>query len=74
MYVYVEVDGEEQLLGFYLPSDLFSLDTNGSEDHMSSTISLENASVCRFLHVNLDQKEIGINLLKIFCRTDAART
>ena len=61
----VTEDGEEQVLGFYLPGDVFGLDTDTSDQRMSSALALETTSVCRFPHNNLANKAIGINLLKI---------
>ncbi len=61
----VTEDGEEQVLGFYLPGDVFGLDTTDSQLRMSSAVALETTSVCRFPHAYLSDKAQGINLLKI---------
>ncbi len=61
----VTEDGEEQVLGFYLPGDVFGLDTTESQKRMSSAITLETTSVCRFPHVYLSERASGSNLLKI---------
>jgi CRP/FNR family transcriptional regulator len=61
----VTEDGEEQVLGFYLPGDVFGLDTTDSHRRMSSAVALETTSVCRFPHAYLGDKAQGINLLKI---------
>ena len=61
----VTEDGEEQVLGFYLPGDIFGLDTDDDEKRMSSAITLETSSVCRFPHSYLTETAHGINLLKI---------
>jgi len=58
-------DGEEQVLGFYLPGDVFGLDTTEDQKRMSSAISLETSSVCRFPHVFLTETSHGVNLLKL---------
>ena len=57
--------GEEQVLGFYLPGDVIGLDTDNTNLRMSSAISLETTSVCRYLHSNISEKALGVNLLKI---------
>jgi CRP/FNR family transcriptional regulator len=61
----VTEDGEEQVLGFYLPGDVFGLDTTGSQLRMSSAVALETTSVCRFPHAYLGDKAQGATLLKI---------
>ena len=61
----VTEDGEEQVLGFYLPGDVFGLDNTDSELRISSAITLETTSLCRFPHLQLADKAQGANLLKI---------
>ncbi|MGD8419430.1 MAG: cyclic nucleotide-binding domain-containing protein [Gammaproteobacteria bacterium] len=58
-------DGEEQVLGFYLPGDVFGLDNTDSEERMSSAVTLETTSICRFPHAYLSEKTCGTNLLRI---------
>jgi CRP/FNR family transcriptional regulator len=61
----VTEDGEEQVLGFYLPGDVFGLDTTEVQRRMSSAVTLETSSLCRFQHSYLADKAQGSNLLKI---------
>ena len=61
----VTEDGEEQVLGFYLPGDVFGLDNTESVQRMSSAIALETTSVCRFPHAFLADRSQGASLLKI---------
>ena len=61
----VTEDGEEQVLGFYLPGDVFGLDTSEHRFRMSSATTLETTSLCRFPHAYLTDKARGSNLLKI---------
>jgi len=61
----VTEDGEEQVLGFYLPGDVFGLDVSESQQRMSSASTLETTSVCRFPHAYLNARSQGVNLLKI---------
>jgi CRP/FNR family transcriptional regulator, anaerobic regulatory protein len=63
----VTEEGEEQVLGFYLPGDVFGLDTTDSQQRMSSTITLETTSICRFPHAYLGDKaqDQGVGLLRI---------
>lgn len=61
----VTEDGEEQVLGFYLPGDVFGMDTSSSERRMSSAIALETASLCRFPHNFLTETSDGNKLLKL---------
>jgi len=58
-------DGEEQVLGFYLPGDIFGLDNSESDRRMSSAVTLETTSICRFPHAYLSEKARGANLLRI---------
>lgn len=39
-------DGEEQVVGFFLPGDLIGLDGLGEHRHTSSAVALETSSVC----------------------------
>lgn len=39
-------DGEEQIVGFHLPGELFGLDGIGDKRHTSSAIALESAAIC----------------------------
>ena len=61
----VTEDGEEQVLGFYLPGDVFGLDSTSAQERMSSAITLETTSLCRFPHAYLADKAQGANLLRI---------
>ncbi len=61
----VTEDGVEQVLGFYLPGDIFGLDTTASETRMSSAVTLETSSLCRFPYAYLTTEIKGINLLNI---------
>jgi CRP/FNR family transcriptional regulator len=58
-------DGEEQVLGFYLPGDIFGLDNTDSQYRLSSAVTLETTSICRFPHAYLSEKARGANLLRI---------
>jgi len=48
-------EGEEQVLGFYLPGDVLGLDGIGLDRHVTSAIALETTSICKLslskLHV-----------------------
>ena len=61
----VTEDGEEQVLGFYLPGDVFGMDTTERQLRMSSAITLETTSLCRFPHAYLGGKAQGATLLRI---------
>ena len=61
----VTEDGEEQVLGFYLPGDVFGLDSTSAQERMSSAITLETTALCRFPHVYLADRAQGANLLRI---------
>ena len=57
--------GEEQVLGFYLPGDVFGLDLSGRQQHLTSAVVLETTSLCRLPLSHLEGNIHGINLLKI---------
>ena len=61
----VTEEGEEQVLGFYLPGDVFGLDTTDDRQRMSSAVTLETTSLCRFQHTYLTDIVQGSALLKI---------
>jgi CRP/FNR family transcriptional regulator len=61
----VTEDGEEQVLGFYLPGDVFGLDTTEAQQRMSSAIMLETTSICRFPHAYLTDMTQGLALLRV---------
>jgi CRP/FNR family transcriptional regulator len=46
-------DGEEQILGFYLPGEIFGLDAIESGRHTCTATALETSSVCAFPYANL---------------------
>ena len=55
----VTEDGEEQVLGFYLPGDVLGLDGLGSPACMSSAITLETTSICRLLFAQMSEQGRG---------------
>ncbi len=61
----VTEDGEEQVLGFYLPGDILGLDTSGTRQRMSSSVALETTSICRVPHAYLADRAQGTGLLSI---------
>ena len=58
-------DGEEQVLGFYLPGDVFGLDGSPSQGRMSSAVTLETSTVCRLPIVDLEDDGINQQLLSL---------
>jgi len=58
-------DGEEQVLGFYLPGDVFGLDCSEEHGRMSSAVTLETSTVCRLPIEDLDETGISEQLLKL---------
>ncbi len=61
----VTEDGEEQVLGFYLPGDVFGLDSDDNELRASSAITLETTSLCRIPHAYLGECAHGTNLIRV---------
>lgn len=52
-------DGEEQVLGFYLPGDVLGLDGLGEDGLGSSAVALEMTSVCRLPFAQLSDQGRG---------------
>jgi len=58
-------DGEEQVLGFYLPGDVFGLDGSQSQGRMSSAVTLETSTVCRLPVADLEEDGNSQQLLSL---------
>jgi len=56
-------DGEEQVLNFYMPGDVFGLDAMGSRHHVSSTITLEPTRICKLPLSELQDRALGQGFL-----------
>jgi CRP/FNR family transcriptional regulator len=63
-YILME-DGEEQVLNFYLPGDVFGLDAMGSNCHISSTVALENTTICKLPLSGLHNRVLGQGFLNM---------
>jgi len=58
-------NGEEQVLNFYMPGDVFGLDAMGGNRHVSSTVALENATVCKLPLSGLQDRVLGQGFLNM---------
>jgi len=58
-------NGEEQVLNFYMPGDVFGLDAMGSNCHISSTIALETTTVCKLPLSGLQDRVLGQGFLNM---------
>ncbi len=58
-------NGEEQVLNFYMPGDVFGLDAMGSNCHISSTVALENTTVCKLPLSGLQDRVLGQGFLNM---------
>lgn len=58
-------DGEEQVLNFYMPGDVFGLDAMGSSCHISSTVALETTTVCKLPLSGLQDRALGQGFLNM---------
>jgi CRP/FNR family transcriptional regulator len=56
-------NGEEQVLNFYMPGDVFGLDAMGSKRHISSTVALETTTVCKLPLSGLQNRVLGQGFL-----------
>ncbi|TBW59521.1 cyclic nucleotide-binding domain-containing protein [Marinobacter halodurans] len=53
--VYVNEQGEEKVLGFYLPSEMFGFEGIFQDSHTCSAIALERTTICHISFRNLEQ-------------------
>jgi CRP/FNR family transcriptional regulator len=58
-------NGEEQVLNFYMPGDVFGLDAMGSDCHISSTVALETTTVCKLPLPGLQERVLGQGFLSM---------
>ena len=58
-------NGEEQVLNFYMSGDVFGLDALGSNRHVSSTVALENTTVCKMPLSGLQERALGPDFFKM---------
>lgn len=58
-------NGEEQILNFYLPGDVFGLDAMGSNCHISSSIALEDTALCKLPLSGLQDRVLGKSFLNL---------
>jgi len=58
-------NGEQQVLDFYMQGDVFGLDAMGSNSHISSTIALENTTICRIPLDGMQNRVLGQGFLNI---------
>jgi len=63
-YVLME-NGEEQVLNFYMPGDVFGLDSMGSNSHVSSTVALEPTKICKIPLAGLQDRVLGQGFLNM---------
>lgn len=63
-YVVME-NGEEKVLGFYLPGDVFGLDAMGCNCHVSSTVALEDTKICKLPLSGLQNRVLGKGFLNM---------
>ena len=61
----VSDDGEEQVLGFYLPGDVFGLDASNERGRMSSALTLETSTLCRLPVASIDDYNVTEQLLRL---------
>lgn len=61
----VSDDGEEQVLGFFLPGDVFGLDGSNNSGRMSSAVTLETSTLCRLPVASIDDHDVADQLLRL---------
>lgn len=63
-YVLME-NGEEQVLNFYMPGDVFGLDAMDGSHCISSAVALEDTTVCKLPVSGLQDRVLGPGFLKL---------
>jgi CRP/FNR family transcriptional regulator len=63
-YILME-NGEEQVLNFHMPGDVFGLDSMGSNTHIFSTVALETTTICKIPLAGLQDRVLGQDFLNI---------
>jgi CRP/FNR family transcriptional regulator len=56
--------GEEQVIGFYLPGEIFGMDGLSKNKHISSAVALETAAICEIPFDRLSELSIRIPSLQ----------
>jgi len=61
----IDDEGEEQVIGFYLPGELLGLDAIDSKLHMSTAKSMETSSVCEIPYDSIEDLSATIRNLQV---------
>ena len=61
-YILTE-EGDEQVLNFYHPGDIVGLDGIGVKRYLTSSISLENTTLCKLPFTMLMNQDLGVSFL-----------
>lgn len=51
----IEEDGEEHVIGFYLPGEIFGLDAIDGQTHLSAAKALETTAICEIPYEQVEQ-------------------
>ncbi len=60
-------DGVEQVTGFYFPGEVIGLDGIGKQQYSSTTLALEDASVCEIPYYRLSDLSLELPSLQRYC-------
>lgn len=61
----IDDEGEEQVVGFYLPGELLGLDAIDSKQHLSTAKSMETSSVCEIPFDSIEDLSATIRNLQV---------
>lgn len=61
----IDTEGEEQVVGFYLPGELLGLDAIDSKVHLSTAKSMETTSVCEIPFDSIEDLSASIRNLQV---------
>ncbi len=67
---WLAADGEQQVTGFYLPGDIFGLDSVTADHYVSSAVALDTSGICTFSYRRLQRlcrssEEVNGRLLRL---------
>ena len=61
----IDDEGEEQVIGFYLPGEILGMDAIDSKKHISNARSLETSSVCEIPFESIEDLSANIRNLQV---------
>jgi len=67
-YILME-NGEEQVLNFFMPGEVFGLEAMASDCHISSAVTLEATRICKLSLTDLQDRALGQGFLNLISKS-----